>query len=185
MQLMNRVEPIRDKDTVRNIVNYLKKTNKRNYIFFLMGIYTGLRIGDILSLKVKDVCNKPGIKIKAEKTGKEINIKFNKELKKALDDYIDGKDMDEYLIKSRQGYNKAISRIQAYRILNDIAQKFKLDGIGCHSLRKTFGYHYYYATDKDIVTVQRALGHSDPSVTLRYIGIVKEDIDKGIDNLKY
>ena len=182
---MNKVEPIRDKETIRNIINYLKETNKRNYIFFLVGIYTGLRVGDILSLKIKDVYNKPGIKIKAKKTGKDINIKFNKELKKALDEYAAGKDPDEYLIKSKQGYNKAISRIQAYRILKSIADKFKLDGIGCHSLRKTFGYHYYYATDKDIVTVQRALGHSDPSITLRYIGIIKEDIDRGIDNLKF
>lgn len=182
---MNKVEPIRDKNTIRNIIDYLKKTNKRNYIFFLMGIYTGMRIGDILRIRIKDVYKKHGIKIKAQKTGKEINIKFNTELKKAIDYYASGKEPGEYLVKSRQGYNKPISRIQAYRILDGIAEKFNLDNIGCHSLRKTFGYHYYYATGKDIVAVQRALGHSDPSVTLRYIGIVQEDIDRGIDNLKY
>jgi integrase len=182
---MNKVEPIRDKDTIKNIINYLKKVNERNYILFMVGIYTGLRIGDILRLKVRDVYNKSGIKIKTEKTGTEIDMKFSKELKKALNDYIRGKDSNEYLIKSRQGYNKPISRIQAYRILEDIAIRFDLNNIGCHSLRKTFGYHYYYATDKDIVAVQRALGHSDPSITLRYIGIIKADIDRGIDNLKF
>lgn len=52
---MNYVEPIRDPDKVKDIAAYLKKYSPRNYIMFMLGIYTGLRISDILPLKVRDV----------------------------------------------------------------------------------------------------------------------------------
>ncbi len=52
---MNAVEPIRDKDDIQAMKDYLRSWNERNYILFLVGINTGFRIGDILKLRVKDV----------------------------------------------------------------------------------------------------------------------------------
>ncbi|URZ02730.1 tyrosine-type recombinase/integrase [Clostridium felsineum] len=180
-----KVEPIRDKDTIQNILQYLKSTNKRNYIMFMIGIYTGLRIGDILRLKIKDVKNKQGLRIKMQKVSKDIEIAFNPILKRSLDEYCADKEPNEFLIKSIEGYNKAIDKSQAYRIIKDIGEKFKLDNIGTHSLRKTFGYHYYYSTDKDIVAVQLALGHRDSSTTLRYIGVLQSNINASLKRLRY
>lgn len=180
-----KVEPIRDKDTIQNIVHYLKNNNERNYIMFLMGIYTGLRIGDILRLKIRDVKDKSVLRIKMQKVDKDIEIAFNPELKKALEEYCKGKDPNDFLIKSTEGYNKAIDKSQAYRIINAVGSKFKLENIGTHTLRKTFGYHYYYSTDKDIVAVQLALGHRDSGTTLRYIGVLQSNINASIKKLRY
>lgn len=180
-----KVEPIRDKDTIQNILRFLKGSNKRNYIMVMMGIYTGLRIGDILRLRIRDVKNKQGLKIKMQKVSKEIEIAFNPELKKALNEYCEDKDPSDFLIKSTEGYNKAIDKSQAYRIIRDIGDRFKLENIGTHTLRKTFGYHYYYSTDKDIVAVQLALGHRDSGTTLRYIGVLQSDINTSIKKLRY
>ena len=55
---MNFVQPIRDPVLIEQIEKYLKNKNERDYILFLLGIYTGLRISDILSLTVKDLRNK-------------------------------------------------------------------------------------------------------------------------------
>lgn len=55
---MNFVEPIRDKATVQDIADYLKDRHEKYYIMFLIGIYSGLRISDILKLKVRDVRGK-------------------------------------------------------------------------------------------------------------------------------
>lgn len=55
---MNKVEPIRDKNKIKEIKNILKKKSERNYMLFVLGINTGLRIGDLLSLKVEDVKDK-------------------------------------------------------------------------------------------------------------------------------
>ncbi|WP_268818337.1 integrase [Paenibacillus alkaliterrae] len=51
------------------------------------------------------------------------------------------------------------------------------EAIGCHSHRKTFGYHAY-KLGTDIVLLQQIFNHSSPSVTLRYIGILQCDIDR-------
>lgn len=55
---MNTVEPIRDIDTVWDIADYLGETSERNRMMFLFGIYVGIRISDILKLKVRDVRDK-------------------------------------------------------------------------------------------------------------------------------
>lgn len=84
---MNYVEPIRDNNKLEDILKYLKKTNKRNYMLFCLGLYTGLRISDILKLQVKHVKDKDSIRIKEKKTNKSKVIKINKFLKKELDIY--------------------------------------------------------------------------------------------------
>ncbi|KXS48513.1 MAG: integrase family protein, partial [Halanaerobium sp. T82-1] len=65
---MNKVEPIRDKDKIEEIKNILRQQSYRNYILFVLGINTGLRISDMLKLKVEDVRNKSHIVIREQKT---------------------------------------------------------------------------------------------------------------------
>ena len=57
---MNIVEPIRDKEVIKQIANKLKEKNYRDYMLFYLGIYTGLRISNILQFKVRDVRGKRG-----------------------------------------------------------------------------------------------------------------------------
>lgn len=52
---MNIVDPIRDKDDIQAMKEYLREWNERNYLLFLFGINSGLRVGDILRIRVKDV----------------------------------------------------------------------------------------------------------------------------------
>ena len=165
---MNYVEPIRDMDLVSRILNYLKSRNERDFMMVIVGFNTGLRISDILSLKFRDI-GEDYIYIKEQKTKKMKEIPLNSVLKRELKKYSEGKDELEFLFKSRQGY-KAITRQRAYQILQDVAEEFRIRNFGTHSLRKTFGYHFYQKT-KDVVTLQQIFNHSDPSVTLRYIGI--------------
>lgn len=162
----------------------MKYDNPRNYLLFEIGIYTGLRISDILNLKVKDVKDRRKITVRAIKTGKQRNIAINKELLKDFKDYCETKADGEYLITSREGTNKPITRDMAYKIMRDIAEKFNLENIGTHSLRKTFGYHYYNKT-KDIATLQSLYNHTHPSITLRYIGITQNMIDQATLDIQY
>ncbi len=55
---MNTVEPIRDMDLVMDLAEYLKSNNERDYVLFMFGIYTGLRISDILKFRIRDVREK-------------------------------------------------------------------------------------------------------------------------------
>lgn len=173
---MNIVQPIRDKELLKEIKLFLKEQSERNYVLFLMGIHTGLRISDILSLKVKDVQGWD-IFIREQKTKKLKEVKMPMELKKAIRSYIKGKPRHEYLIKSREGKNRPITRGMAYKILNQVADEFGLERIGTHSLRKTYGYHHY-KTFNDLVSLQKMLNHTDVKETKRYIGIEQDDLNR-------
>ena len=50
------------------------------------------------------------------------------------------------------------------------------ENIGCHSMRKTFGYWYYQRT-RDIRTLMLIFNHGEERVTLKYIGVTQEQID--------
>ncbi|MBH0174727.1 site-specific integrase [Fictibacillus sp. 23RED33] len=172
---MNIVVPIRDKNLIQEIKEYLKQTSERNYILFLLGINTGLRIKDILKLRVRDV-EGWSIYLKEGKTGKPKEVFMPNELKRAVRNYVRDKHKNEYLFRSRQGKNKPITVSMAYIILRQIAEEFGLERIGCHSMRKTYGYHFY-KQHGDVAALQEMLNHSHPKITMRYIGILQDDLN--------
>ncbi|HHU55133.1 MAG TPA: tyrosine-type recombinase/integrase [Acholeplasmataceae bacterium] len=204
---MNTVQPIKDIAKIRKMEKILKEQNVRDYILFELGIYSALRISDILKLKVKDLRNKNYFELVEQKTGKTKKLAINPDLKKELAKYFVGKDDEEYVIGSRErnlfttikdkesgkkvkvlntSPNSPISRVQAWNILNDAAKKAGItEQIGTHSLRKTFGYHMYNHCGKDVTIVQEFLNHSSPKVTLVYIGIDQDNKDELICTLQY
>jgi integrase len=178
---MELVQPIRDKEKIEQMKNELLRTGYRDYMLFVVGVNTGLRISDILALRVGAVRNKTHINIKEQKTGKDKRVMINTYLKNDIDKYIQGMNDEEYLFKSRMGQNRHITRVQAYRVLNAAAEKIGLEDIGTHTLRKTFGY-WHYKQYKDVAILQDIFNHSAPSITLRYIGINDDIKDKTIEH---
>ena len=74
-------------------------------------------------------------------------------------------------------------RQRVYQIMNAIGRRAGIEErIGCHTLRKTFGYHYYKMTG-DVVSLQRILCHSYQRETLIYIGVIQENIDESLKKL--
>ncbi len=211
---MNTVQPIRSLTQIHKMENILKSQSLRDYMLFRLGINSGLRISDILKLKVKDIRNQDYFILKEQKTGKTQRIKIQSTLKKELDEYIKDMNDEDYIIGSQKytstftistkvkneagkttrikqqientSNNSPLQRMQAWRILNDAASKVGIkDPIGCHTMRKTFGYFMYLHANKDITIVQKFLNHSSPSVTLRYIGITQSDMDDLIDSFDF
>ncbi|MCL6571716.1 MAG: tyrosine-type recombinase/integrase [Bacillus sp. (in: Bacteria)] len=179
---MNYVQPIRDLEKIEKIKQYLKNKNERDYILFILGITTGLRISDILALKREDLL-KSHIDLRETKTKKRKRVKIPGYIKKEIIPFANKLNEGDYVVKSRQGTNKAIDRSVAYRILRDAAEYVHLQEIGTHTLRKTFGYHFYQQT-KDVAMLQELFNHSSPTVTLRYIGINQDSLDKAMDKFR-
>lgn len=182
---MNTVEPIRDFNLVLDIADYLKEHRERDYVLYMFGLYSGLRISDILPLKVRDVKNAEYLYLREEKTNKEKRVLITDELKKIIKEYCKGKRDYEYLFRRSKGKNEPITRQRVWQILNDAAKFFEYkDKIGCHTLRKTFGYWLYQDT-KDAVSIMEILNHSDISITKRYIGITQDTKDTMVKNLSF
>jgi len=183
---MNIVQPIRETETIEEIKTFLlessEKYGKRNRMLFVFGINTGLRIQDILKLKVQDVGGEHII-LREMKTDKQKWLRINPALRRELKRYTEGMEQSEYLFQSRQGRNKPLKRDMAYRILRKAAEALKLVDIGTHTMRKTFGYHLYRGT-KDITLIQKILNHSTPEITLRYIGMDQDTMDAAMDKFR-
>lgn len=68
------VQPIRSSEKLDDMKWSLKRhCSERDYILFLLGINTGLRVTDLLSLKIKDIEGKMEVIIKEGKTKKAKN----------------------------------------------------------------------------------------------------------------
>ncbi|GEB30319.1 site-specific recombinase [Enterococcus casseliflavus] len=178
------VKPIKEKEVLKNFASELlrNKHGQRDYTIFVFGVFTGLRISDILNIKVNDVKGKLKTDIIEKKTGKKrtLNLmQLTNQIIIYLDEEHDGE--SEWLFPSPRDSNKHLATHQYYKIMQKTAESLNLDYIGTHSLRKTFGYSYYKKT-KDLTSLMKILNHSSQSVTLRYIGIEEEELQSSLDN---
>ncbi len=181
---MAATQPIRDKQQIRAMADYfLEHDQFRNYALLSIGIHTALRISDILKLKWTDIYDEnrdvfySHISLTEQKTGKKKTIALNKQVIYALRQYLPYR-RGAYIFASRRGTGP-ISRVQAWRIIREAAEALGLgDGIACHSLRKTWGYHAWTSQEVSPVVIMDIYNHSNYEVTRRYLGIAQDDLDK-------
>jgi integrase len=188
---MNNVEPIKSKEKVFAIKQYIlsdkynERYRARDYLLFVFGINSALRISDLLTLRVKDVFNSQGeikesFKVRTRKTKKELKILINESVKKALKNYFDQEQFPEpndYLFKTQTG--QKLDRIRAWKLIKKWVKSVGLDpsNYGTHTLRKTWGYHSRKNFGIPIELISEKLGHRSNAVTKRYIGISQEEIN--------
>jgi len=177
------VEPIRDKIKIKQMYAYLYGKDPKYGLLFKFGLNTGLRISDILPLKVKDIFNSSGmfkeyLVLREKKTGKEKKIKLNSALRKIIEAYISSEKLtfEDHLFFSAKGGH--IGRIQAYRVLKEAATTLGIENFGTHSLRKTWGYWTYKVSRYNVGLIMDTFNHSSQNITLRYIGVNQDQKDE-------
>lgn len=143
---------------------------------------TGIRVSELVNIKIKDINRKEKLIKVLGKGNKERIVIYNNHTKKALDTYLkDGynyfnKKSSEYLILNKNG-NK-LSERYIREIINKKVSQASLDiKISPHTLRHTF------ATDilengMDLMTVKELLGHESLNTTSIYTHITNEQIKK-------
>lgn len=166
---MNTTEPIRSIEKIAEMKEVLG--NDRNRMLFTIGINSGLRISDIIGLTVDDI--KEVITIKEKKTGKIKQFRLNADVFQQVKEY--ASHCKHFLFPSRKGGNP-ISTTQAWRIISKAAATCDLEHIGTHSMRKSFGYHAY-RMGVPIAYLMAAFNHSSEAITMRYIGIVQDELN--------
>ncbi len=181
-QGQNTVDPIRDPEQIQAMKEYLLHKSYRDYFLFAFGINSGLRISDIVGLRVMDVRNTDHLQVKEKRTEKIRKIRMTGALKQEIEKYTRQMADSDFLFPSRKGKGTSpIGRETAWRIVNSAARACGIRGaIGTHTMRKTFGYHFYKQT-KDVAMLQQIFGHSAPSVTLRYIGFTDDMVNQAFE----
>jgi integrase len=180
------VEPIRDEKNIKAIRKILSN-NPRNHLLFVMGVNNGLRTGDLLKLKVADVCHlkdSDSISIKEGKTGKHNILVVNKTVHKVLSQYLSEckPNDDDYLFKSRKG-NRPLTIQTVNSFLKQWTSAINLKGnYGAHSLRKTWGYFQRKKFGVGFEVICKRYNHASPSVTMRYLGITDKEVTDILTN---
>ena len=192
---MKVVQPIRDLDVLQKCYEIAREHDRHRVtgevsweLILLIGFNTSLRVSDFRRFKVADLRGKDYAQIQAKKTHKEARILINPTARREINRLLAGRKGDEFIFQSKKkDYEthrpRPISRQRVYQIMNIIGKRAGIEErIGCHTLRKTFGYHYYKMTG-DVVSLQRILCHSYQRETLIYIGVIQENIDESLMKL--
>lgn len=161
MWILKVVHPIREKKQLEAVKAYLKGKNKRDYLLFMVGISSALRISDILKLKVKQVWDGKQpltfIELNEKKTGKYKRFPITPNLSKAVKEYIKEfpyKQNDDYLFSSRKGTNRPISRQYAASMLNEACDMVGIkERFSTHGLRKTWAFSHLRKVYHSIISV--------------------------------
>lgn len=143
-------QPIQNEKQLETIKNILLQSSKRDGLLFVLAVNSGLKVSEILQLKVSDVIDEDenvrhSILFYNEKVKKHKWFAVNEDLQHAIEDYMKERKTwkrNEPLLKSQKG-TKSITRQHAWYILNKAAKEVGLEGISSHTLRKTWGYCAY------------------------------------------
>jgi integrase len=161
----------------------------RNRNMLICGIAMALRATELCRLNVGDVLDDNGdvkryVAIRGEtaKFGKGRIIRIGQAVRGALADFINHKQKvneslsnDAPLFCSQKG--GYLDRTRLFRIVKAVLKKAGVDE-SVHTLRKTGGTHYYITSKYDLIATQQFLGHSDPSVTRKYINMTPEQLER-------
>ena len=167
-----------------------EKIAERNKLLFLVGINVGIRASDLRRLKWsffydEDMTFKKMYQIFPKKTvSKSVKLFFNNTVKTAMENYVSKYPIikpESYIFTSRKG-SDSICESSICRIIKDAAAEAGIDqNIGSHSLRKTWGFWAWRAAEdknKRLIELMECFNHSSPRITLKYIGLMDDDIEK-------
>jgi len=180
-------DPIREIKDVQAIKKLISD-KPRDLLLFTMGINNGLRCGDLLKLRVKDVKHLrhgDSITIKEGKTGKNNILMINKAVHKALKGYLETvkPDDEQYLFKSKKGGNRPLTVQAVNALIKKWCRTINLHGnYGAHTLRKTFGYLQRTQYSVGFEVLAKRFNHSSPAITMRYLGIQDKEVNGILSN---
>ena len=159
-----------------------------------VGVNTALRISDLLSLTMNDIrsldAEQPALHLKEQKTGKLRKIVVNQSalvvMQRRFTDHPEHVWLfqSEAVNRNRREPPKPINRRSVSRVFEQVGRCVAPKvALGTHSMRKTRGYAMHKA-GRSIESIAKVLNHSSPAVTMRYIGLVQQDIDKSYTELE-
>jgi len=173
-----------DWDSAISLIPKMERDNNNCFaLLFACGIYSGLRISDILTLTWQQVLNPEFIALIEKKTGKHRKIKINLQLKEICTRIFKKTNapLNSLIFVNNKGGILTTQYIN--RELKKIKYQYKLqlDNISTHTFRKTFGRHVWQInnhSEKSLLLLTELFNHSSIAITKRYLGIREEELQE-------
>jgi integrase len=169
----------------------------RDRALFLLGVKSGFRISELLSLRVGQVLQYGRLveritverrHMKRQREGRTVLL--HAEAKAALAGWLmqlqsgGAVDRHTFVFRSQKGANRPISRRQALAVLRDAVVTNGLTGkLGTHAMRKTFAQNIYRELGYSLAKTQRALGHQHVNSTIAYLNVDDDEIDAAMQRI--
>lgn len=157
----------------------------RDYLLILLGSHWGLRIGDLVRVRWKDVIGKDQIVVVEGKTKKRRVIYMNARVKEAVEycyarfQLRDGWSNEQPILSNRWGDSLSVSYVNKRLKWIFVRYRINTQNRSSHTLRKTFGrrvWEMHGESDKALVFLSEIFSHSSTSITRKYLGITQEEI---------
>lgn len=163
----------------------------RDRALFAIGLYTGLRISEIISLEQEHVFTADGgtryklvVKRLKKKSVLYSEIPLHPKLRQILDEYKREIVVGRWLFPSDRSEKGHIVRGQAHNILSSAFSILKAEGARTHSMRRTF-LTTLSRQGIPLRTIQEMSGHASLGQLQEYLDVDPEDKHKAISQLKY
>ena len=157
-------------------------TNARDYAMVMLMLEYGLRVGEVVNLKRDDIDMQSG-RLHVRGKGEQDRIIWvtSKHLP-ILEEWLEQRPADTpwlfcTLHSSRGEPGKPLQKRQVHQKIKRIGTRIGRPDLYPHLLRHTFGTRLYKKT-KDLVQVQKILGHSNINNTRIYVTIAGDDTKK-------
>ncbi len=184
------VKPAITKEDMIAVINQIDRyqsPGKRDFAVLSLAMTTGLRAGDIASLKLSDIYWKDSeIRLTQGKTGRKIILPLQKDIKDAVADYIlnerPGSDCGMVFLRSfppYQAFHDGVSVAAIFRRYlgkADIPHQLN-DGKTFHGIRRTLGTAMV-EEGIPVTTVSQVIGHQSIRPTRQYIAMDLEGLRK-------
>ena len=167
-------------------INLCNMYDYRNKAMLELLYATGLRVSELINLKVEDVDLDNDFVRTIGKGSKERIVPFNDYAKAALLKYINEyrpmffkKEVSEYLFLNNHG--KVMTRQGFFKILKELAYEKGIKDISPHTIRHSFATHLLNG-GADLRSIQEMLGHSNLATTQIYTNISREELKNNYHN---
>jgi integrase len=181
-----------DWNDFRSIISKLERDCDYKFCLLIaIGVFTGLRISDLLQLRFSQFENTDILTIQEKKTKKVRRIKINSDLQEIVD-RIKGKlkiiDSSQYIFLNKYG-TKPFDRSYANVKLKEIFRRYDINiesNVSSHMFRKTLGRRVLRLnnySNEAVILLMELFSHSSPAITRRYLGLREQEILNIYDSL--
>jgi integrase len=180
-------------DDFKSLISKLERDGELKFCLLIAtGVFTGLRISDLLQLKWCQFENTEILTIQEKKTKKTRRIKINADLRDIVERIrkkMVVNDTNQYLFLNRYG-TKPIDKSYVNLKLKEIFKRYDINvegNISSHLFRKTLGNRVMKLnnySNESIVLLMELFSHSSPSITRRYLGLREKEILDVYDSLR-
>lgn len=182
-----------DWEDFKSLLGKLERDGELKFcLLFAVGVFTGLRISDLLRLRFSHFENTEILSVQEQKTGKVRRIKINPDLREIIERLREKTvvtDSQKYMFVNRFG-NKAIDKSYVNLKLKQILKNYNINvegNVSSHMFRKTLGNRVLRLnnySNESVILLMELFGHSSVAITKKYLGIREREIYDVYDSLR-